>query len=165
MTFWYYANLSVHVLVAMLWLGGMFFLGAVGAPVLRTVEPAAMRQRLFQELGLRFRTVGWWSIAVLVGTGVINLHFRGWLTWDGALGSSAFWGTGAGIALAIKLVAVTLMVGVSWIHDFVLGPRASMAAAGTGSAIALRRRAMLVARANALLGVILVAAALRLARG
>jgi putative copper export protein len=35
----YYINVTIHVLAAMLWLGGMFFLGAVGAPVLRTIEP------------------------------------------------------------------------------------------------------------------------------
>ena len=35
----YYINVTIHVLAAMLWLGGMFFLGAVGAPVLRAIEP------------------------------------------------------------------------------------------------------------------------------
>ena len=44
----------------------LIFLGVVGAPVLRRVEPPALRQRLFHELGLRFRTVGWWAVAVLV---------------------------------------------------------------------------------------------------
>jgi hypothetical protein len=36
----------------------MFFLAIVGAPVLRSVEPAALRQRLFHEVGLRFRALG-----------------------------------------------------------------------------------------------------------
>ena len=39
----YYASVSVHVLAAMLWLGGMFSLAVVGAPVLRRVEPPALR--------------------------------------------------------------------------------------------------------------------------
>ena len=45
----------VHILAAFVWLGGMLFLGDVGAPVLRRIEPAALRQRLFREIGLRFR--------------------------------------------------------------------------------------------------------------
>jgi len=161
----YYASVTAHVLAALLWLGGMFFLGVVGAPVLRRVEPPALRQRLFHDLGLRFRAVGWWAIAALVLTGVANLHYRGWLRWDGVLADGAFWRTGVGHALAAKLAAVAAMLLVSAVHDFVLGPAAGRAEAGTERAAALRRRAALLARVNALVGVAVVAAAVRLARG
>lgn len=164
MPLFYYVNVTIHVLAAMLWLGGMFFLGVVGAPALRAVEPAALRQRLFQELGVRFRTVGWISITVLVLTGLVNLHYRGWLHWDGVLASAAFWKTTVGTALAIKLLSVTVMIVVSAVHDFVLGPLAGRIAAGSPEAIAFRRRAALLARVNALLGVIVVVAAVRLPR-
>jgi len=161
----YFVNVTVHVLAAMLWLGGMFFLGVVGGPVLRAVEPAALRQQLFQQLGLRFRSVGWWAIGVLLITGVGNLQFRGWLQWDGVLGSGVFWATAAGRALALKLGAVTVMLVVSAIHDFILGPMAGEAQPGSTRALALRRRAALLARVNAFLGVVVVIAAVRLARG
>ncbi len=161
----YYVNVTIHVLAAMLWLGGMFFLGVVGAPVLRAVEPPALRQRLFQQLGSRARTIGWWAIAILVVTGVLNLYFRGWLQWTGVLASADFWHTTTGVALAVKLGAVTVMVAVSAVHDFVLGPMAGRLAAGTAEAIAFRRRAALLARANALVGVVIVIAAVRLVRG
>ena len=160
----YYVNITIHVLAAMLWLGGMFFLGVVGAPALRAVEPAALRQRLFQELGVRFRSVGWIAIAVLVLTGLVNLHYRGWLHWDGVLASAAFWRTTVGTALAIKLLSVTVMIGVSAVHDFVLGPLAGRVQAGTPQAVALRKRAAWLARVNALLGVVVVVAAVRLPR-
>ena len=161
----YWINVTVHILAAMFWLGGMLFLGLVGAPVLRAVEPPAMRQRLFQDLGTRFRSAGWVAIAVLVVTGVANLHFRGWLHWNGVLGDVDFWRTATGHALAAKLVAVTAMIAVSATHDFVLGPAAGRAAPGSEHALALRRRAALLARANALVGVAVVVAAVRLARG
>jgi len=161
----YYVNVSIHVLAAMLWLGGMFFLGIVGAPVLRSIEPASLRQRLFQELGSRFRRIGWIAIAVLVTTGVFNLYFRGWLHWSRVLGSSSFWSSTVGHALAAKLIAVALMISVSAIHDFIHGPRAGRAAPGSAVAIALRKQAALLARVNALVGIILVIAAVRLARG
>lgn len=161
----YWISVTVHVLAALFWLGGMLFLGLVGAPVLRAVEPPALRQRLFHDLGMRFRGAGWVAIGVLVVTGVLNLHFRGWLHWDGVLGSAAFWSTPTGHALAAKLVAVTVMITVSLVHDLVLGPAAGRATAGSPEALTLRRRAALLARGNALVGVIVVVAAVRLARG
>ena len=161
----YYTNVTVHVLAAMLWLGGMFFLGAVGAPVLRAIEPPALRQKLFQQLGLRARAVGWWAIGVLLVTGTINLHYRGWLHWSGVLGSADFWRTSTGHVLALKLAAVAAMLLVSAIHDFVLGPMAGRAQAGSPAALAHRRRAAVLARVNALVGVLVVVAAVRLARG
>jgi copper resistance protein D len=161
----YYTNVTIHVLAAMLWLGGMFFLGVVGAPVLRAIEPPALRQRLFQQLGLRFRTVGWWAIGVLVVTGVINLQYRGWLHWSGVLGEIEFWRTATGHALAFKLLAVAAMLAVSATHDFVLGPMAGRAHPGSPDAVALRKRAALLARWNAMLGIVVVIAAVHLARG
>ena len=160
----YLANVTVHVLAAMLWLGGMFFLAAVGAPVLRAVEPAALRARLFRALGERARTVGWIAIAVLLVTGVLNLHFAGVLR-GGRLGDAAFWTSPYGRALAWKLAAVAAMVAISAVHDFVLGPAASTLEPGTPAAIRARTRAAWLARVNALVGVLLVMAAVRLARG
>ena len=161
----YYLNVTIHVLAAMLWLGGMFFLAVVGAPALRAVDPPALRQKLFQELGVRFRTVGWWAIGVLVVTGVINLHYRHWLQWDGLLNNAAFWRTATGHSLAAKLLSVAAMIVVSFVHDFIVGPRAGTVPPGSPEALALRKRAALLARANAILGVVVVVAAVRLARG
>ena len=160
----YYVLVTVHLLAALLWLGGMLFLGVVGAPVLRGVEPAALRQRLFHELGLRFRTVGWGAIIVLVATGVLMLRARGLLHWANVFGSPAFWRTTLGTTLAAKLATVVTMIAVSGVHDFLLGPAAGRAPPGSPQAIALRRRAALLARANALVGILLVLAAVRLAR-
>lgn len=159
----YYLNVTVHMLAALLWLGGMFFFAAVGAPALRRVEPAALRTELFRTLGERFRRTGWIAIVVLIATGIGNLYFRGVLTWA-VLGSGAFWATPYGVALAWKLSAVAAMIVVSALHDFVLGPAASRGA-GTDSGIRARRRAALLARVNAALGVVVVIAAVRLARG
>ena len=165
MSIWYYANVTAHVLAAMLWLGGMLFLGVVGAPVLRAVEPPALRQELFHRIGLRFRTIGWWAIAVLLLTGVINLRFRGWLGSGEVLTSGAFWRSIPGHALMVKLTAVGAMLVVSAVHDFAVGPSAARESAGSPRAVQLRRRAALLARINALLGVVVVVAAVRLARG
>jgi copper resistance protein D len=160
----YYLNVTIHLLAALLWLGGMFFLAAVGAPVLRQVEPPELRAALFRKLGEQFRTVGWVSIGVLLVTGTLNLYFRGMLSWP-LLGSAPFWATPYGTALAWKLGAVAAMLVVQAIHDFVTGPAASRLAPGSPEMMKARKRAALLARLSAILGVILVIAAVRLARG
>lgn len=160
----YYLSVTLHLLAALSWLGGMFFLALVGAPVLRRVEPATLRADLFRSLGERARTVGWAAIAILLVTGVANLHFRGMLDPE-VWGSAAFWSGRLGTALAWKLTAVGTMLVISGLHDFILGPAASRAVAGTPEGLALRRRAGLLARANAVVGLVVVIAAVRLARG
>lgn len=160
----YHLNVYVHVLAAVFWLGGMFFLAAVGAPVLRHVDPPPLRQALFRELGRRFRTAGWIAIGVLVLTGVANLGFRGILSAD-ALGRPSFWTTRYGHALALKLGAVGVMLVLQSVHDFVLGPRASRLDPGTHSARRTRRAAAWLARLGALTGLVVLYAAVRLARG
>ena len=160
----YFLNVTLHVLAALLWLGGMFFLAAVGAPVLRRVEPPELRALLFRRIGEQFRIVGWTTIAVLLVTGTLNLHYRGVLSMD-ILGSSAFWQTPYGISLGWKLGAVTAMLIVQAIHDFMLGPAAARMVPGSAEMLAARRRAALLARLSAVLGIIVVIAAVRLARG
>lgn len=160
----YYLNVTIHLFAALLWLGGMFFLAAVGAPVLRAVQPPELRASLFQQLGERFRTVGWIAITVLITTGVLNLHFRGLLS-EAVLGSRIFWASTYGKALAWKLGAVTAMMIIQAVHDFWLGPAASRLTPGSPEMLAARRRAAWLARVSAVLGIIIVIAAVRLARG
>lgn len=159
----YWLALAVHVLSALFWLGGMLFLGIVGAPVLRQVEPPALRQQLFHQLGLRFRSAGWVAIALLLASGTGLLHFRGLLS-TRVLGDPDFWSTGTGTALGIKLGAVAVMLLLSALHDFVLGPRAGRHPAGSPAALRLRRQAAHLARLNAIVAIVLVLAAIRLAR-
>lgn len=160
----YYLNVTVHVLAALFWLGGMFFLALVGAPVLRELEDPRLRARLFAALGRRFRTAGWWAVGVLVVTGALNLHFKGLLQGE-VLGAPSFWATAYGTALAWKLAGVAGMIVVSAVHDFILGPRASPGDGEGRPAEASRRWASWLARLNALLGIVVVIAAVYLARG
>ena len=160
----YYINVTIHVLAALVWLGGMFFLALVGAPVLRGVEPAELRQALFDQLGRRFRSVGWIALGVLLVTGVANLYFRGLMHWQGVWANGAFWRSTWGTALAVKLAAVLVMLVVEGYHDWVLGPRAGQIVANTPEAAAFRARASMYARVAAVCGLIIVVAAVRLAR-
>jgi uncharacterized membrane protein len=162
---WYYVSVSVHVLAAMLWIGGMLFLAVVGAPVLRAIEPAALRQQMFDRLGRRFRAAGWTAVVVAVVTGLANMHFRGWLHWSGVLDSPAFWTSRQGAALGIKLAFVAVMLGVEAYHDFVIGPAAGRLVPGSPDALAVRARATMLARVAGVCGLVVVCAAVVAARG
>lgn len=160
----HFASLSIHVLAAIVWLGGMFFFALVGAPVLRRVDPPSLRSALFEALGRRFRWIGWGLVAILVVSGLVNLWFRGLLSAD-ILGSARFWGSPTGRALAWKLAAVGTMIVFGALHDFVWGPRSGRLPPTSDEARRTRRVTAWIGRLNALAGIVAVLAAVRLARG
>lgn len=160
----YYVSVSIHVTAALFWIGGMWFLALVGAPVLRRLESPELRRDIFRMLGERFRWLGWWAVALLVATGVLNLSLRGLLSAE-VLGSGVFWRSRLGEALAWKLVGVAAMIAGSLVHDFYLGPLASHLEPGSRAQATARRRAAWLARANAVIGLGVIYAATILVRG
>ena len=164
MSITYYATVTVHLLAAVVWLGGMLFLALVGAPVLRRVEPQPLRQELFRSLGLRFATVGWIAIATLLVTGTLLLALRGLLHWS-VLGSADFWRSGFGHALALKLAAVALMLVLGAVHDVVSRRDDRLRLSTPEIAARQRRVAAITGRGAVLVGLLVVLAAVRLARG
>jgi uncharacterized membrane protein len=155
----------LHVLAAATWLGTMVFLAAVLVPVLRATGDDALRARLLGATGTRLRALGWLSFGVLATTGLVNLTFRGfdlldrsdvgWRLWQGPFGHALAWKLG--------LFAVVLLL--SAVHDFRLGPRATALAPGSPAALRLRRWATWIGRLNLLLGLAIVFLAVALARG
>ncbi len=128
----------LHVLAAITWIGGMLFIALVLVPVTRELADATLRTRLVHALGLRFRTVGWIALGVLVATGLVNLWLQPVL-----LSAPRFhW----------KLGLVGLALILSAFHDFVLGPRAGV----PGADPSVRVRASWVARVNVLVVLVIV---------
>ena len=161
----YQLSVYLHILSAIIWIGGMFFLALVVVPVTRGLPPQ-QRVALFGAVGRRFRTVGWICIAVLLVTGTVNLAYRG-VTWTN-LFTAELWGSPFGTTLALKLALVALMLGLDIYHDFVLGPRSlRLAAAGHApqDAERLRKRASMLGRAEAVLALVVLALAIMLVRG
>ncbi len=153
----YRTLVTLHLLAAVVWVGGIAFLALVGAPALRTLDDAALRQRLFDALGRRFRTVGWTAVTVSLVTGLALASTKGWLSRT-VLADESFWSSAAGGAFALKLAALALMLGVNAWHDVIDGPRASAAVAGSREARALRGRAMLLARVGAIAALVVLVA-------
>lgn len=101
---------ALHLAGAVTWIGGMIFVALVLVPVARNLDDPALRARLFHAVGVRFRTVGWIALGLLLVTGVLNLVFRPYL-----LDVPRF---------QVKLALVALALVLAAAHDFVLGPRA-----------------------------------------
>lgn len=159
----YLTSVTLHVLAALYWLGGMWFLALVAAPVLRRDLAPEQRALVFQKMGYRFRFQGWLALAVLLVTGVANLQLRGWLRPE-VMGEADFWARPLGHALVGKLGMVIVMFALAGIHDFLLGPLASPETPPERRQ-QLRKAAVWVARINAVAGLVLVYFAVRLARG
>jgi hypothetical protein len=92
------------------WVGGSTALIFVGVPAIRILEGDA-RGRAMKELGLRWRPLGYGALLVAALTGVV-LAARDWES-SGAF-QIVFW---------VKVALAVCLVGVSYVHNFVLGPR------------------------------------------
>lgn len=161
----YILSVCLHILAAMIWMGGMLFLVLVVVPWLRS-GGRAQAGTFLHETGKRFRLVGWLCFAILTITGSFNLWVRGVRLADFI---SAEWISSAyGQIISLKLALFVMVLIVSFVHDFYIGPAATRAmASGPGSAesLKLRRRASLLGRLNVLFSLVIVALAVMIVRG
>lgn len=136
---------AMHLLAVVIWAGGMIFFTLVVMPSIRRGLAPSQRQELIQVLGRRYRVMGWASIAVLLITGSL-------MTWH----QGVAWDSGFGRILILKLILVGIMLALTSLHDFVLGPRVAKAS-NPHHATWLRRAVIYLARLNLLvvLGIVL----------
>lgn len=113
----------VHVMAAMVWIGGMIFLSLVLVPELRRAGLVGERLLLFRGVARRFRVVVWLAMTLLIGTGVILLD-----QWGLALAEPLSWPR----PFQVKLTLVACLIGLSLAHDLLLGPRQVKEDAATG---------------------------------
>lgn len=105
----------VHLMSAMVWVGGTIVLVFVGVPAIRKLEGEA-RMTAMKALGRRWRPLGWSAMGVSILSGLWLTELHGGL--NRAALSSDFDKT-----LIVKSVLVVLLVIGALIHDYALGPR------------------------------------------
>ena len=102
---------AIHLLAAAVWVGGSTALIFVGVPAIRTLD-GEPRGRAMRELGVRWRPLGYGSLLVAATTGVaLAAH-----DWDE--GRSPF-----RAVLWVKVALAACLVLVSYLHNYVYGPR------------------------------------------
>lgn len=162
----YLLSVWLHILAAIVWIGGTIFIVLVLVPATRLPEYRSIAPRLIQWTGARFRLIGWICLGLLILSGVFNLAYRGfgWAdVWSGRLWQGAF-----GRTLGIKLLLVAVILVFSALHDFVIGPRARAmweTSPGAPETLRLRRQAGWIGRINLLLALVVVALGVALVRG
>jgi uncharacterized membrane protein len=102
----------VHLLAAIVWVGGTIALVFVSVPLAQRLEGPA-RGAMLRELGRRWRPIGWSALGIAIATGA----------WIAGL-EHAFDTTPTrfDVVLAVKGGLVGLLVAGAYLHDYVLGP-------------------------------------------
>ena len=101
----------VHLLAAMVWVGGSIALVVAGVPAIRTLE-GEPRARALRALGLRWRPLGYGALLITALTGA-ELASHDW-----SRGRSPFQ-----TVLWVKVGLSAGLVAASYLHNFVYGPR------------------------------------------
>lgn len=112
----------IHVISAIVWVGGVVFIGGVAVPASRKMSEETGRQAV-SAIARRFRPVGWGALGFLVATGFYMIWE--WGARPDNLLDGSFFANDRHWLLGIKLILVGLMLVVSGIHDWYVGPRAS----------------------------------------
>lgn len=101
----------IHLMAATFWVGGSVALVFAGVPAIRVLE-GDPRGQAMKELGLRWRPLGYGSLAVAIVTGVELARY------DIDHGRSPF-----ETVLWVKVACTAGLILASYLHNFVFGPR------------------------------------------
>lgn len=145
----------LHVMAAILWVGGNVTISLLVQPVLRRHLEPGPRLMLYREIGRRFTWVQWGSWAVLLATGGHKL-------WGLRTTPEIFHGL-FGKILSVKLALVVVMGALSLLHTYRWGPRLIAAGPAHPDYGQLVRRVAFWGRVNlaAILGIVLLGVSLR----
>lgn len=145
---WYSILVLIHVLGAIIWVGGILFIALVAVPSVRRMQ-SDVRMEFLNEIGRRFRNIGYVLLGILILTGVIQAIHHG-ATIENVLDGS-FFQTTFGSRFGKKMLFFISMLAVSIAHDFFLGPATIRAARAGQDTEPLRKAASWLARITGLL--------------
>lgn len=156
----------LHMLATVVWLGGLAALSLLVLPAAHKALDADRYAAFLNELQRRLDPLGWFSLALLVGTGMVqmsaNPNYQGFLTIDNQ------WAA----AILVKHLVIAGMVGMAGYITWGLLPRlrrlalrlalAQKDANGTNLGLeekiaALQRQETFVLRVNLFLGIVVLA--------
>jgi len=149
--------LWIHLLAAVIWIGGMAMVALVIAPVLAPRDPASRHTELLRAIGERFSQVGWVCIVILLMTGILNLMHL-------AIPLDVLFTTRLGKLLIVKWSLIAMMIGLSIYHDFIAGPRLRFRSPEDPVTLRLAARMRWSGRINLILGLAVLFFALGLRR-
>ncbi|MCH7998433.1 MAG: CopD family protein [Chloroflexi bacterium] len=108
----------IHIVAVAVWIGPQFFMFLVTVPAVRVIEDPAVRLQVMRVIVRRFGWLAWAAMAVIVLSGVSNLFQE-------AEEFGHIWDTDYRYfqIFSTKMVLVGLMVILTALHTFVIGPK------------------------------------------
>lgn len=109
----------VHVMAAVVWVGGNLILAMVIVPYFRQNLPPVQRIKLLSDIGKRFEPIVWGCVLVLFFTGIGNIYKGIVFSSTGAIENTFF-------SMHILLVKLILFIGLlilTVLHSFMIAPK------------------------------------------
>lgn len=146
----YIINNFVHLLFAVIWIGGMIFMNLVLMPSLSSIDPNE-RGKLFAQIAKRFTIVAWGSTLLLLITGFFK-------TPSGMLFNFS---TDYGMMITVKHILFLVMIIFGSIITFVEAPKIKKYAPKPGEKPAqefvnAQGKIKLLSASNMILGIIIL---------
>ena len=113
----------IHVIAAVVWIGGNLILAMVIVPHFRQNLPPVQRIQILTLIGKRFEPIVWGCVLILTFTGLANIFNSVDLT---SADSSELVGTFMR-TLGIKLLLFIILLVLTGLHSFIYGPKLSRA--------------------------------------
>lgn len=119
------------------------------------------KRELLNSVGIKFRTVGWVALILLLLTGLYNMHVRG-------VAFAQLTNSSYNMLFAVKLVLFIMVLLISAWHDFYIGPKSIKLMQENNDAKVTQRyvkTARFVGKLNLLLALVAVALGVLIVRG
>jgi len=120
----------------MIWIGGMIFFVFVFVMSIRQPEFAAIKPLLLEKVSYKFRRLSWFVFLLLGITGYYQSVLRGFGLSDLILG---WHNEGLAWLLSVKFILFISLLVASFIHDFIVGPRALFIAKMNPHSVVVKR--------------------------
>ncbi|MXV76780.1 hypothetical protein F4083_06080 [Candidatus Poribacteria bacterium] len=120
--FWLFIR-WIHVIAAVVWIGGNLILAMVIVPHFRQNLPPVQRIQILTLIGKRFEPIVWLCVLILFFTGIVNIFNSVDLSaTNDSLLVGTFWRT-----LVIKLLLFFILLILTGLHSLFYGPKLSKA--------------------------------------
>lgn len=105
------------MVATVVWIGGILYQSIFLLPILRSLDDIQVTGKLLERLRNRFQPIAWLSLAILIGTGLVQMSANP--NYDGFLAIENTWAQ----AILLKHVAIALMILIAAYQSLILFPK------------------------------------------